>query len=211
MEAHQDMELTQVVQNNNRGRLIAGLTGAGLSLLAIGSLAYVGEPGTSAQSTQEIGLLSGGGQGNGNNGSKTTICHRTSAFNNPYVRITVDNNAVDGQAGNSGQQPDHYGEHQGPIFDGVNKGWGDIIPNVDNAGNALPHNGLNYSAAGQAILQNGCKIPKPPETTLPPVTTLPPETTIPTPGTTIPVPGTTIPVPETTVPPTVPSNPAKTV
>ena len=92
---------------------------------------------------------------------KVTICHRTNAVKNPYRMITVAQSAVDGVAGNSGQKPDHYGEHQGPIAtseavaqalkDSKTK-WGDIIPPVDGF-----HSGYNWTAEGQAILRNGCK------------------------------------------------------
>lgn len=86
---------------------------------------------------------------------EVTICHRTNSASNPYVQITVDDDAVDG-FGNS----DHYGRHKGPVFNPntMTNGddWGDIIPPV------LPfHLGLNWNAAGRAIYNNGCNIPGP--------------------------------------------------
>jgi len=93
---------------------------------------------------------------------KVTICHATSAVNNPYVQLTVSVSAVDGVPGNSGNQPDHYGEHQGPIFDPAihqnGDDWGDIIPPVPPH-----HSGLNWDAEGQAIWDNDCKVPDEPE------------------------------------------------
>lgn len=91
---------------------------------------------------------------------KVTICHRTTAVNNPYVVLKVDPNAVDGIAGNSGNIADHYGEHQGPLASSqavaqslkdAKVKWGDIIPPVPGA-----HNGLNWTTEGQAIYNNDC-------------------------------------------------------
>jgi uncharacterized repeat protein (TIGR01451 family) len=96
--------------------------------------------------------------------AKITICHRTNAAKNPYVRITVAREAADGLTGN-GHGADHFAEHQGPIFDpavdGNGDDWGDIIPAVDDDGNAMPHNGLNWSSAGQAMWNNGCQLAAP--------------------------------------------------
>lgn len=115
---------------------------------------------------------------------KVTICHRTDAVNNPYVEITVDSNAVDGVAGNSGNQADHFGEHKGPIAtneavardlkeDHVE--WGDIIPPV-----TPHHDGQNWNSVGQAILENDCNFVQATETPRPTDTPQPTETPKPT-------------------------------
>ena len=104
---------------------------------------------------------------------KVTICHRTNSESNPYVVLMVNQNAADGIAGNSGQVPDHYGEHQGSIFElgmkdqGIE--WGDIIPPIEGI-----HGGLNWTSEGRVIWENGCEPVTPPTTT---TTTLPPTTT----------------------------------
>jgi hypothetical protein len=102
---------------------------------------------------------------------KVTLCHRTNAENNPYVVITVDENAIAnvilGQNG--------HATHTGPIFPdtaGSPPMWGDIIPAFNIPPNSF--GGLNNTAQGLAILENGCKVPPPP-TTAPP-TTAPPRT-----------------------------------
>ena len=97
---------------------------------------------------------------------KVSICHATSAVANPYVTLSVPVSSVDGIAGNSGGQPDHYGEHQGPIFDPAihenGDEWGDIIPPVPPH-----HTGLNWTAEGQAVYNNGCELPEEPPTEVP--------------------------------------------
>lgn len=85
-----------------------------------------------------------------------TICHRTASYTNPYVKITVSSSAVDGVAGNSGNEADHYGEHKGPLFSASlpkHTEWGDIIP-------AVPpfHTGQNLGGGGQEILNNDCNV-----------------------------------------------------
>ena len=103
-------------------------------------------------------LMTGGGlsiqsasaTGGGGN-DKVTICHRTASETNPYVKITVDADSVDGDLGNDNGQGDHYLEHTGPVFPavGADGKWGDIIPPI-----AGVHNGLNWTAEGQAIYYN---------------------------------------------------------
>lgn len=90
---------------------------------------------------------------NTNKSHKVTVCHRTASTTNPYVRITVDSNAVDGETGNS-NRADHYDEHMGPVFPATSDDgkWGDIIPPVGN------HNGANWTEEGRAIYDNGCKV-----------------------------------------------------
>jgi hypothetical protein len=121
---------------------------------------------------------------------KVTLCHRTNANDNPYVEITVDENAIAnvilGQNG--------HATHTGPIFPdtaGSPPMWGDIIPAFNIPPNSF--GGLNNTAQGLAILENGCEIPTPP-TTAPPTTptTAPPGTTPPgvvPPGAAAPTPG----------------------
>lgn len=91
---------------------------------------------------------------------KITICHATSAVKNPYTSNSVSINAADGISGNSqGNQPDHYGEHAGPIFNPLTNengdDWGDIIPPIEGI-----HSGLNWTTEGQAIWNNGCNVPE---------------------------------------------------
>jgi len=84
-----------------------------------------------------------------------TICHRTNSATNPYTSITINPSALDGVAGNSESEPDHYGEHQGPLASSeavaqdlkdAKIEWGDIIPPVSPF-----HTGLNWTTEGQAI------------------------------------------------------------
>ncbi len=98
---------------------------------------------------------------------KVTICHRTNAVNNPYVKIEVATSAVDGVSGNNGKgQADHYGEHQGPIASSEavaqhlkdnHEEWGDIIPPVPGAPIPGAGEGLNWTALGQAMFENNCE------------------------------------------------------
>jgi hypothetical protein len=147
-------------------------------------------------------LPSASGQGNENN---ITLCHGTSAVNNPYTVITVDTSGAGGQQQIFGANG--HASHTGAIFDAdtnVNgDAWGDIIPpfpDPDGAGPFQGFAGLNWTAEGQAIQANGCVPPV--TTTPPPTSTTPPPTTTEPPTTTPPPPTTTEPPTTTAVPPT---------
>jgi hypothetical protein len=90
---------------------------------------------------------------------KVTICHATASVTNPYVRITVDQAAVDGVS--SRGPADHRAMHTGDVWNpSMAKGsnWGDIIPPFYADGKTLTGlSPLNWSAAGQAIFYNDCK------------------------------------------------------
>jgi len=112
---------------------------------------------------------SGNGNGNGSanpnrvhgddHTSKITICHATSSVKNPYVKITVAREAAGDPGGEHQGGQDHFGNHTGPVFDSsMEQGddWGDIIPDVDDDGNPMPHDGLNWPE-GREILEAGCE------------------------------------------------------
>ncbi|MDQ2973226.1 MAG: hypothetical protein M3Q79_01965 [bacterium] len=87
---------------------------------------------------------------------KVTICHRTNSVKNPYVKITVDASAVDGEGNN-----DHT-QHTGPVATSEEVAqalkndktkWGDIIPSEEDGGVG---DGLNWGTDGQAVFNNNC-------------------------------------------------------
>lgn len=83
---------------------------------------------------------------------KVTICHATSATDNPYVQISVSTSSLDGNGKNDHQS------HTGTVFDftdpEANEGWGDIIPSAEGV---TP---LNAGEAALEILANGCNGPQ---------------------------------------------------
>ena len=91
-------------------------------------------------------------------GQNLGICHATHSNTNPYVYETPNINATGLQGG--------HANHIGPIWDPTLKAqhihWGDIIPPFTyqpKKGPAVNYPGLNWTAAGQQILANGCAIP----------------------------------------------------
>lgn len=108
-----------------------------------------------------LGVVSAAGQEGGH--EPITLCHARASVTNPYgpKAITVDADAI---FDDPNVVPNGHGTHTGPLFPADD--WGDIIPPFDG----FP--GLNWPA-GQAILENDCQIPGPPETT---PETLPPGT-----------------------------------
>ena len=86
---------------------------------------------------------------------KVTICHRTNSNPNPYLIITVDIASAGHLHGG------HDTQHLGPIWEATLKGrhieWGDIIPPYSYGAFSYP--GSNWTAQGQAIWANECRIP----------------------------------------------------
>ncbi len=94
-------------------------------------------------------------------GDKTeiVICHGTGSQENPYV---VNSPAINSSGAFVGQLAAGHNDHVGPIwFPGITVTWGDIIPAYDYAPANFHFNGLNWTAEGQAIYNNGCNIPQP--------------------------------------------------
>lgn len=82
---------------------------------------------------------------------KVTLSHRTTSTTKPYLTVVV--TTTDALA---------HADHTGPIFSAVGPDgkWGDIIPPFDDFA------GLNFTAEGHAILENGGTIPAPPSPTV---------------------------------------------
>jgi hypothetical protein len=106
-------------------------------------------------------------------GDKTeiTICHATGADNNPYV---VNSPAINSSGAFAGELSGGHNDHTGPIwFPGITVAWGDIIPPYEYAPANFSYPGLNWTAEGQAIYNNGCAIPEPTATPTPAPTATP--------------------------------------
>lgn len=89
---------------------------------------------------------------------KVTICHRTHATTNPYVRITVDYNSVNKKSGHQGHDEIFADAH---VYDSTinyrpkDKKWGDIIPPDPTGLNRWK--ALNWTTLGQAIYNGTAK------------------------------------------------------
>ncbi len=104
------------------------------------------------------------------NPGKVDICHASNSAQNPYTTNQVDTSSVDLNG---------HVNHTGPIFtEGMEGGWGDIIPPVPDV---LP-NGLNWPE-GEPTWLNGCNFVSPSPSPSP--TPTPTETPMPTPETTV--------------------------
>lgn len=121
--------------------------------------AFVGVAGADVGPTAPAAGGTSAGASGGNGGGKpatVTICHATDADNHPYVELTVDQSAVDGNGAN-----DHT-LHTGPLWQPGDQAarvtWGDIIPPNPTIG--YPGSEA-YLAGGDAWLSAGCAAPAP--------------------------------------------------
>lgn len=90
-------------------------------------------------------------------GQDVAICHGTGSQNNPYVSESP---SVQANGATEGQLSGGHANHVGPIwFPGIQVDWGDIIQPYHYAATNYDFPGLNWTVEGQAIFNNGCKIP----------------------------------------------------
>lgn len=137
------------------GTLFAGAAVTGFAGVALAS------PGWGSTHVAHVAGTNGHGPSKSAGHFPVTICHRTDSNTNPYVVITVDADAADGALADKGGG-DHT-KHTGPVWNDTLKAshmkWGDIIPAYTFTGGS--YGGLNWDASGQAIWNNGCKVPTP--------------------------------------------------
>ncbi|MGZ8595375.1 MAG: hypothetical protein ACXWYJ_06925 [Actinomycetota bacterium] len=132
-----------------RGKVIMGRGGTAfrVGLIGIGTITLIGTVQAVATPSHPL--------------HRVTICHATNSVSNPYVRLTVDEAAVNGHDGPDNGRGDHLLNHTGPVFDAANPaaGWGDIIPPFYSDG-ATPtgYASANWDVAGQAFFATGCGV-----------------------------------------------------
>ena len=137
----------------NRSKLISSV---GVSLM-LGGLFTAGVATQSAQAAPSATTQP----------KKVTICHRTHATTNPYVRITVSESAISNAANKHGgskhdQYPSGSSKPVPNVYDPTKsyvpnqKKWGDIIPNVytDNSAFTGQGSNTNFTGLGLAIWNN---------------------------------------------------------
>jgi uncharacterized repeat protein (TIGR01451 family) len=124
------VQLARLIRGNDRG---------GVSLRLLLSAAIVA-------ASSSLGVVALGGPATAAKPGTVTICHATSAHNNPYIMQSPDNTA-------------DVGGHDGHIgavwFAGITVQWGDIIPPF-TADDGTPYAGKNWDTAGKEIHGNGC-------------------------------------------------------
>lgn len=111
---------------------------AGTTTAVIGAIAITTSAGSAGQPDH-----------GGDERHEVPICHATGSRTNPYVRITVDDDAIVKQG---------HGAHGGALFSADladHEKWGDVVPPFD-FGEGARFGGLNWSAAGQALLMQDC-------------------------------------------------------
>jgi len=126
----------------------------------------LGVAGLTAAAGTILVLSAGGATASPKPADAVIVCHATASTTTPYVKITVDPNSIDTLIFG----PNGHSTHVGPVFD-PNGGkdqpvWGDIIEaftyTPGSGGGPVDYPGLNLTAEGQAILDNGCAIPSTP-------------------------------------------------
>ena len=126
----------------------------GVGLLFAGSAALTGVAGAAKPGDGDTGSIEG---------AKVTICHRTNATTNPYVKITIDPDAILNEEGHGPQNTNH---NRGTgIFDPDfeypknAKDWQDIIPPFEYTEDDVDKTfeGFNWTELGQAIWEANCK------------------------------------------------------
>ena len=91
------------------------------------------------------------------------ICHATGSQSHPYEPNSP---AINSSGAFAGELAGGHNGHTGPLWSsGIDVKWGDIIPPYDYPPANFSYAGLNWTTEGQAIWNNGCKVPGEPTAT----------------------------------------------